>query len=100
MPDSIPTVSLHISSFQMRNTLRRLTTYLLEEQYAFLQTFHRGQRTEFEIFQQSGQAMVRLTLQATASASPAGNTTASMDERTQAGETARLIQRLLEVCNS
>ena len=99
MSDSVPTVSLHISSFQMRATLSRLTTYLLEEQYAFLQTFHSGQHTEFEIFQQSGQVVIRLIPRATESVSLTGKPTESTDEHTQAGETSRLIQRLLEVCN-
>jgi hypothetical protein len=99
MFEPVPTVSLHIAPSQMWEVLRRLTTYLLQEEYAFLQTFHNGQYTELEIFQHSGLAAVRLTLHSTESVSPAGLPTGPTYEPALAGETTLFIKRLLEVCN-
>ena len=99
MSESVPTVSLHISPSQMWEVLRRLTTYLLQEEYAFLQTFHHGQYMELEIFQHAGPDAVRLALRITESASSAGLPQGPTYEPALAGEAALLIQRLLEVCN-
>jgi hypothetical protein len=99
MSDSVPTVSVHIAPSQMWEVLSRLTTYLLQEEYAFLQTFHNGQYMEFEIFQHAGSAAVRLTLHTTEPVSPAELPTELTDEPAPEGETTLLMQRLLEVCN-
>ena len=99
MSDSVSTVSLHLSPSQMWEVLRRLTTYLLQEEYAFLQTFHNGQFTEFEIFQHAGPVAVRLALRTTESVGSVGLPTDPTYEPAPIGETALLMQRLLEVCN-
>jgi hypothetical protein len=99
MSDSVPTVSLHISPSQRWEVLRRLTTYLLQEEHAFLQTFYNEQYTELEIFQHAGPIAVRLALRTTESMSPVGLPAGSTYEPAHAGEPALLIQRLLEVCS-
>jgi hypothetical protein len=100
MSAAIPMIRVHMAASQMQEALSRLTAYLLEEQYAFLHTFHSGEHTELEIFQQSGAAVVHLTIQTGASTRPTGHETAATDEQSQSGESARLIQRLLDICNS
>jgi hypothetical protein len=83
----------------MWEVLRRLTTYLLQEEYAFLQTLHHKQYMEFEIFQHAGPVAVRLALRTTASVEPVGLPMGATYEPAPVGETALLMQRLLEVCN-
>jgi hypothetical protein len=98
MPDSCPTVTLHLSSTHIWDVSRRLTIYLLQERLAFLQTFHAGQGTEFDIFYAQGDPVVRLLLQTPESAEPPGLAAMSTVDLSSVGEISPLLQRLLEVC--
>jgi hypothetical protein len=98
MPDSCPTVILRLSSTHMWDVSRRLTIYLLQEHLAFLQTFHAGQGTEFDIFYPQGDPVARLVLQTPESADPPGLAAMSPVDLGSVGEISPLLQRLLEIC--
>jgi len=98
MTDSCPTVTLYLSAAHMPTVSRQLTTYLLQEHLAFLQTFHAEHQTEFTIFYPPGDSVVRLLLQTSESIHPVGLAATSTVDSSRAGEIGPLLQKLLEVC--
>ncbi len=98
MSDTMPTITLDMSLARMQHVLSRLTAFLLQEPYAFLQTFHGEQRTEIEIFLHASHPAVRLTLRVVETAETAGIVPAPVCEDPVQAETVAFLQRLLEVC--
>ena len=96
--DSVPTVTLSFSSSDMSTALTKLTIYLLQENYAFLQIFHHNTHTDFDIFHPRHQPAVRLTLRVIESGTTAAVAPAPAFDHLDRPDTASLIQRLLEVC--
>lgn len=98
MTDACPTVTLYLSAAYIPTVSRRLTTYLLQEHLAFLQTFYAEQQTEFTVFYPQGDPMVRLRLHTPESVSPVELAATSTVDVSRAGELSPLLQKLLEVC--
>ena len=59
------TVTLHCSPVRLPVMITRLTTYLLEQQYGFLQTCYAPGHSDFDVFDAEHQPMVHLTVKAT-----------------------------------
>jgi hypothetical protein len=98
MIDSCPTVTLYLSAAHMSAISRRLTTYLLQEHLAFVQTFYAEQQTEFTIFYPQGDPVVHLLLHTPESIPPVELAATFTVDLSRAGEISPLLQRLLEVC--
>ena len=102
MPEAAPTVILEVPASAMPDVMERLTAFLLHHQYEFVQTFNPGdaRHTIVEIFPAQAQPGVRVTLQATESATSTSLLPTPADVTAAAPETAALLQRLLEVLNT
>ena len=70
MTQPAPTAILHIPVSQLPVVLARLTVFLLQAGYAFLQTFHSAGHTDVEIFDQHQHLLVRCTLRVADTTSP------------------------------
>lgn len=90
-----PTVTLYFSTLEMPAIITRLTTYLLQHHYTFMQICYDTQHVGFEIFTQQGQLVVRLTLQA--ADDPGALSRRSPDELPAflSADAVRLLQHLL-----
>lgn len=64
MPASPPALVLPFPPHRLPAMMTRLTTYLLQHQYEFLQTYHDAHHMEFDILVQPDRPAVRLVLQA------------------------------------
>jgi len=102
MPDAVPTIILEVPAFAMPDTIERLTAFLLQHQYGFLQTFNPDDALHpvFEIFPAQAQPGVRLTLRAIESGASTPLIHTPANAATASPETAALLQRLLEVLNT
>lgn len=92
-----PTVTLHFPPARLPAMITRLTTYLLEHQYGFLQTYHTPEQAEFEVFDAQAQCVVHLTVKgsnATVARSAAQALSVASD---LAPEVAHLLQHLLQL---
>jgi hypothetical protein len=93
MPTSQHTVTLHVPAQQLPVLLTRLTTYLLHNQYTFLQTCHHTTHTDFDIFQQQ-RPLVRLTLRSADVSQPIPDMWVSELPPTLAAEAVAIIHHL------
>ncbi len=64
MTELQPAVTLDFPSAQLPAMITRLTTYLLQQHYSFLQTREHGEQTTFEIFDAGHRRLLSLTLRA------------------------------------
>ena len=62
MTQPTPTVTIHSRALQMPVVLARLTTYLLDARYAFLQTYHSAGHVDIDVFDQHQQRLVHCTI--------------------------------------
>lgn len=60
--EAVTTITLHFSPHRLPAMITRLTTYLLERQYGFLQTYHTPEHTEFEVFDTEERSVIHLTM--------------------------------------
>jgi hypothetical protein len=65
MMESQQTVTLHFPLAHLPALLTRLTTYLLQQHHSFVQTSYATGHTDFDIFTQQQQPLMRLSFQAT-----------------------------------
>ena len=91
----LQTVTLYVTASHWPAIITRLTTYLLQKSYTFLQTSHNASQVDFDIFVQQ-QPLVRLTLQSVEEGSPASGTLAPTLPETLAADAVELIQHLLQ----
>jgi len=89
------TVTLHVPERQLPVFCTRLTTYLLQHHYAFLQTCHDVTQNDFDILHQQ-HPLLRLTLRsADLSDSPPGLSLSALPP-TLAAEAVAILQHLLQ----
>jgi hypothetical protein len=84
-------VTLYVPLSHLPVLITRLTTYLLQKSYDFLQTSHAADHVDFEIFAQQ-QPLVHLILQAVEAADP----TAGSLPPTLPADALELMHHLLE----
>ena len=60
--EAATTITLHFSPDRLPAMITRLTTYLLERQYGFLQTYYTPEHMEFEVFDTEDQPVIHLTV--------------------------------------
>ncbi|HEY7495837.1 MAG TPA: hypothetical protein VIH59_32630 [Candidatus Tectomicrobia bacterium] len=94
MAPALQSVTLTFSLSHLPALSTRLTTYLLQKSYDFLQTSHAAGHTDFEIFAQQ-QPLVHLTLQAVEEGSPTAGILAPTLPPTLAAEALELVHHLL-----
>jgi hypothetical protein len=87
-------VTLYFPLSHLPALITRLTTYLLQKSYGFLQTSHAAGHVDFDIFAQQ-QPLVHLTLQSTEEASPTAEILAPTLPPTLATDALELIHYLL-----
>lgn len=92
-----PTVTLHIPPDRLPAMVTRLTTYLLERQYGFLQTYHMPEHAEFEVFDARDQPVVNLTLQGVSETVAQSTVQTLPDSHHLAPEADCLVQHLLQL---
>lgn len=88
---------LHVSAVAMPAMITRLTTYLLQDHYMFLQTRYDTTRVGFEIFTAQEQLLLRLTLQTTESTTSVSRLPTTRTPLPLAAEATRLLQHLLQL---
>ena len=98
MKDTIPIITLNVPIGNMALILNRITTFLLQHEYAFLQTFQQAQPMGINIFPPPPQLGLHLNLHLVDSDVPPVITTSTGNDNLPS-ETASLLQRLLEVCD-
>jgi hypothetical protein len=87
-------VTLYFPLSHLPALITRLTTYLLQKSYNFLQTSHAAGHVDFEIFAQQ-QPLVHLTLRAVEEESATARTLAPTLPPTLAADALELIHHLL-----
>ena len=92
MMESPPVVTLHFPTAHMPAIITRLTTYLLQKSYGFVQTCYDAGGTDFDIFTLQNHPMVRLTLRAAESS----GTPTSVSSRPLTADVVQLLQHLLQ----
>lgn len=70
MTPPTPTVTLRSPPAHLPVVLERLTAFLLQANYAFLQTWHSAEHTDVEVFDQHQQLLVRCTLRVAEAPAP------------------------------
>ena len=65
MTPPTPTVTIPSAALQMPVVLARLTAYLLDARYAFLQTCHSAGHVDIDVFDQHQQHLVHCTIRET-----------------------------------
>ena len=91
----LQTVTLCFAVSHLPAAITRLTTYLLQKSYDFLQTSHNASQVDFDIFVQQ-QPLVHLTLQSVEEGGPASGTLAPTLPEALAADAVELIQHLLQ----
>ena len=89
-----PTVTLDFPASDLPAVLTRLTTYLLQQSYDFLQTSHAAGHVDFDVFSQQ-QPLVRLTLRAVEAGGSAPGRPTPVLPPTLAADAVALIHHLL-----
>jgi hypothetical protein len=87
-------ITLYVPLLHLPALITRLTTYLLQKSYDFLQTSHAAGQVDFEIFAQQ-QPLVHLTLQAVEAAGPTGGILPPTLPPTLAADALALMHHLL-----
>lgn len=77
--------------------ITRLTTYLLEHQYGFLQTYYTPEHTEFEVFDAQDQPVVQLTVKGSSETVAQWATQALPVASHLAPDAAHLLRHLLQI---
>jgi len=77
--------------------ITRLTTYLLEHQYGFLQTYYTPQHTEFEVVDAQERPVVRLTMKGSGEAAVLSAMPVLSVASQLAPAAAHLLQHLLQL---
>jgi hypothetical protein len=105
VPKAEPDVTLHIPHMQWQAVQTRLTDYLLQSQYAFLQSFSGGLATTFDIFVDTSVASTLESLQLVLC--PTTNPTSvvvvsdrSLHTAPQSAHLAALMERLVAMCTA
>ena len=88
------TVTLYFPPLHLPAVITRLTTYLLQKSYDFLQTSHATSHVDFDIFAQQ-HPLVHLTLRSVEEGSPAPGTLAPVLPPALAADAIELIHHLL-----
>jgi hypothetical protein len=96
MAEPQQTVILHFPLSRIPVIITRLTTYLLQKHYSFLQTYYDAGHVDFDIFNQQNQPLVRLTLQAGDGPDSSASLPDSTTFRLLPADTAHLLQHLLQ----
>ncbi len=91
------TVTLHCSPVRLPAMITRLTTYLLEQQYGFLQTCYASGHSDFDVFDVEHQPIVHLTVKATNDMQALSEARALPISSHLAPEAAQLLQHLLRL---
>jgi hypothetical protein len=104
MPKANPDVTLHIPQTQFQAVQTRLTDYLLQSQYAFVQSFSGGLDTTFEIFFDNSTASTLESLQLVLSPVMHGSSVVVTPDRTLGAppppHLATQMERLVAVCTA
>jgi hypothetical protein len=77
--------------------ITRLTTYLLERHYGFLQTYYTPEHTAFEIFDDQDQPVIHLTVKGASGTAPRSAVQTSPVLCHLAPEATNLVQHLLQL---
>ena len=96
MMESSQTVTLRFPSSRLPAMITRLTTYLLDKQYGFLQTCGAVAHTDFDIFNPQDLPIVRLTFEAADDAEASPETPASPVSRDLTPAAVDLLHHLLQ----
>jgi hypothetical protein len=89
------TFTLHMPLPRLPVIITRLTAYLVQEQYEFLQTFYDTTHTAFDIFKQQ-QPIVCLTLRSVEDNDPASTPAALVSTHALTADAVALVQYLLQ----
>lgn len=101
MPKAAPDVILHIPQTQLQAVQARLTDYLLQGQYAFVQSFSSGLDTTFDIFPPAIPERIRLVLcPATHGTSVGVTQSPTTDAPPPSVHMATLVDRFVRVCTA
>jgi hypothetical protein len=100
-----PDVTLHIPHMQWQAVQTRLTDYLLQSQYAFLQSFSGGLATTFDIFVDTSVASTPESLQLVLCPTTNPTSMAVVPDRSpptapQSAHLAALTERLVAMCTA
>jgi hypothetical protein len=76
--------------------ITRLTTYLLERQYGFLQTYYTPEHTEFEVFDAEDQPVIHLMVKSVNEMAMPSMAQMAHDGRHLTPEADHLVQHLLQ----
>ena len=96
----IPSVTLHFPPLHLPAMITRLTTYLLEHQYGFLQTYDTLEQTEFEVFDAQDRPMIHLRLKGSRATAAQSVTQVLSEARHLAPDVTHLLQHLLHLAGS
>ena len=89
-------VTLHFPLAHMPVIITRLTTYLLERHWSFVQTRYHAERADFDVFDSQHQPLIGVRLQVADRPDPASETLAILAPRPLNTEATRLLQHLLQ----
>ena len=93
----IASVTLYFPPVRLPAMITRLTTYLLEHQYGFLQTYETLEQTAFEVVDAQERSIVRLTLTSNSAAAAQSATQVLSEVRHLAPDAVSLLQHLLQL---
>jgi hypothetical protein len=96
MTERQQTVTLHFPLAHMPAILTRLTTYLLQHHHGFVQTSHATGHTDFDIFTQQQQPLMRLSFQATEDPDACSGTRVPTICNPLTADAVQLLQHLLQ----
>lgn len=93
----IPPVTLHFPAARLPAMITRLTTYLLEHRYGFLQTYYAPEHVEFEVVDAQEQSVVHLTVKGTNATVTRSATQALCAASDLTPDAAHLLRHLLQL---
>lgn len=95
--ESAASVTLYCSPARLPEMITRLTTYLLEKQYGFMQTCYTPAHSDFDVFDAAQQPIVHLTVKATNDTQALSEVQALPTSSPLAPDAAQLLQHLLQL---
>lgn len=95
--ESAAPVTLYCRSARLPEMITRLTTYLLEQQYGFMQTCYTPEHADFDVFDAEQRPIVQLTVKATNDTQALSEAQALPISSPLAPDAAQLLQHLLQL---